>query len=182
MMKKLFNPIAHFDEKILITIGLVFVIINVILGEIFGFRMGSILKFLPSSLPILEQSLAVLKALILTIAAFYGLGWIINKRTRVVDIVNTFLIGIIPNLLIAPLSFIPYFKETVMGVIENPYAIDGVTLSKLMLLAVVSLPFAVLSIIIYYNGFKTATNMKQVYHSVLFALALFIIPTLIQFI
>ena len=182
MIKKILNPIAHFDEKILLAIGLVFVIINVILGEIFGFRMGSILKFLPSSLSIIEQSLTVLKTLILTIAVFYGLGWLINKRTRIVDVVNTFLIGVIPSLLIAPLSFIPYFKETVMGVIDNPYAIDGLTLSKLMLLAIVSLPFAIVSIIIYYNGFKTSTHMKQWYHSVLFALALFIIPTLIQFI
>jgi hypothetical protein len=180
MIKKLLNPIANFDEKVLLGVGIIFVAINVGLGELIGFRMSSVLKFFPSAFTIGEKAIATIKVFVLTIGIFYILAFVINKRTRVVDIINTFLIGVIPHLLITPISYLPYFKSTLLTISENPYAIDDLLLVRIMVLSIVSIPFVIWSIILFYNGFKTATNMKKWYHIVLFALALFIIPALIQ--
>ncbi len=182
MIKKLLNPIGNFDEKLLLGLGLVFVLVNVGLGEMLGFKMGSVMKFLPSSVSMEAKALAVLKAFALAIVAFYLLGLLINKRVRFIDIANTFLIGVIPNLLITPVSYTSHFKGVLNKVLENPYQINPVDISQIMLLAIISLPFVIYSIIIIYNGFKTATNMKKVYHIVIFILALFIIPVLSQLI
>ena len=180
MIKKLLNPIANFDEKVLLGAGLAFVVINIALGEVFGFKMASVLKFTPSGLPLKDKALAAFKAFSVIIVAFYLLALVINKKTRFIDIANTFLIGVIPIMISTPITYLPFFKQALDTALKNPYSVEPSQISIILLFALINIPFGVYSVIIYYNGFKTATNMKHWYHIVMFAIALFIIPGLTQ--
>lgn len=176
-MKKLLNPIAHFDEKKLLITGLLSVVLNIALGYFFGIKMISILKFAPSGAALKTLGLSALRAYAVAIVVLYLYGFLINRKTRLLDIVNTVLISMIPVILINPIQKIPVFEETLKNILRDPQAVLPSDLIIVMLLSLIMIPFIVYQIALLLNGFRTATNLKAWYYVVIFFVLLFSVAT-----
>lgn len=176
-MKKLLNPIAHFDERKLLILGLASVVLNVAVGYFFGFKMLSLLKFANSRSGPDILALSVLRAYIPAIVVMYLYGLLINRKTRLLDIINTILISTIPGILVCPVQRIPVFEKTLKGILQNPQAVLPSDVSILLIICVIMVPLLVYQLALLLNGFKTATNLKAWYHVVLFFVLLFIISS-----
>ena len=181
-MKKLFNPIAHFDERKLLAVGLASVVLNLGLSYFFGFKMISILKFAPSASGSGVLAFYILRAYAVAIAALYLYGLLINRKTRFLDIVNTVLIAIIPAILVNPIQKIPVFAKILERMLKAPLEVLPADLTMMLLLALVMLPFIVYKIVLLLNGFKTATHLKAWYHVVLFFVILLAIASFTPYI
>lgn len=169
MIKKVLNPVGNFDEKVLLLVGLTCLGLNIFLGSVLGFKMDSIVHVSLQTGSLQESAYTTIKSIALAIVLYYFLGLIINKRTRPVDIINTVLVAAIALFISALiLSFLPIQDAALKGG-EMPSIPD---LIKVFFILLVIAPLAILSVIILYNGFKTATNLKSGFH-----VALFIIVT-----
>jgi hypothetical protein len=110
-------------------------------------------------------------------ALLFGLGKIINSKTRMIDILNASFLYRIPIYIVAVMSKIPVLdgiNEKVMKNISHP---ENINLSAgdmffLLIFTVVSLGLLAYSIVLLVNGFKTATNAKKWQHFVSFAFVL----------
>lgn len=173
-MKKILNPVAHFDEKKLLILGLASVALNLTLGHFLGFKMLSLLKFVNSPDGPGILALSALRAYTAGIGVLYLYGWLINRKTRLLDIVNTVLVSTIPAIVSYPIVRIPVFERILKGVLEDPQAVSPSNLTLLMLFCLIMLPFMVYHIVILLNGFKTSANIKAWYHVVLFFVILLI--------
>lgn len=173
-MKKLFNPVAHFDEKKLLAVGLASVALNLAIGYFFGFKMISVLKFTDSASSPGVLVFYILRAYTVTIVALYLYGVLVNRKTRFLDMVNTVLISTIPGILVCPIQRIPVFAKILKRILEGPLEVIPSDLTILLLFALVMIPFIVYQIALLLNGFKTATNLKAWYHVVLFFMILLI--------
>jgi len=167
-MKKLLNPVAHFDERKLLVVGLASVVLNLAIGYFFDLRMVSVLKFAPVATSFDRLVLFTLRAYLVAIAVFYLYGWLINRKTRFLDVVNAVLISTIPGMLVCPFQRIPFFSKTLERMLENPQEAVPSDMTILMLFAVLMLPFVIYQIVLLFNDFKTATHMKAWYHVFLF--------------
>lgn len=176
-MKKLLNPIAHFDEKKLLITGLISVALNIAMCHFFGFKMISILKFTDSGAGLKTLVLSVFRAYAVAIVVFYLYGFLINRKTRFLDIVNTVLISMIPVILVNPIQKIPVFEKILKRILQDPQSSLPSDLLIIMLLSLIMVPFLVHKIALLLNGFKTATNLKAWYHVVLFFILLLSIAT-----
>ena len=107
------------------------------------------------------------------------LGKLINSKTRIIDILNISMIYRIPIYLSSTLISIPLLKNIGDKVLANsahPENIEFEVLELVALLAISSvlILFIVYAIVLLTNGFKNATNLKNRFHYILFALALIV--------
>ncbi|MFC3158667.1 Yip1 domain-containing protein [Chryseobacterium arachidis] len=176
--RTIFNPFSKYNEKQLLLAGIIGLIITLGLCQLFGFQVDSIFhyRYTDEKTSIITSiGLSILSYAIPTVI-FFILGKIYNKRTRLIDIINTVLISQIPGILIILLSEIPLVKSTMDSIAataqKNP---EGILAFDLITMCIYS--FSLLILIVYgmtlfYNGFKTATNFKDWKQIVLFAFIL----------
>lgn len=178
MIKKLLNPVGNYDATILLMVGVVLFGLNIVSGYFLGFQMNSIVHvgLSESSLKIVAYS--ALRSVVLAILLYFLAGLIINKRTRIVDIINTVLIATIPLLISSVLMSFSSISE-IVKTNSPPTAID---LTFLFFVLLVLLPLILYSIAILYNGFKTATNLKTGYHIGLFVFTTVLLAVFTPFI
>lgn len=183
--KIIFNPFEKFGDKQLLSVGLIgFVALNVVC-IVFKMNFDGILH-LENSDGIVQQIILKNIAIVLSaIILFFILGKIYNRKTRFIDIVNTFLIGIIPTLFILLWNEIPYFKraqENIGKIVsdQSKMAEHSGDLFILSISAIVALPLIIYIIILLYNGFKTSTNIKSVWKIAVFFVILFILNLITQ--
>ncbi|AZA82783.1 hypothetical protein C1637_23400 [Chryseobacterium lactis] len=172
--KTIFNPFEKFDEKLLLFIGLLTIPLSIGIGYWTESSFSSIYKI--SSLEETSlQTVAVLTLISFTsaIVVLFILGKIFNNKTRLIDIINTVLISQLILIFLQPigkLAFINEAKERMISYQNHsggsfPFLDTAITMAMAMFFIVI----LIYSIIIYYNGFKTATNIKKWQHIVLFA-------------
>lgn len=120
-----------------------------------------------------------------TIVIFFIFGKIINKNTRFIDVANAFLLSTIPSTLVILWGAIPMFENAAKRLAgltnDKSQLLDSSTdLVIVSLSALVGLPLVVYMVILMFNGFKTATNMKKTWQIIVFFLLLFILNSITQ--
>lgn len=173
--KTIFNPFGKFDERYVLIVGILFFVLNIfgcyysgmINDSIFHYalqegnqNMGDIAK---------TNSLSYAFAIVV----LFILGIIINKRTRFIDIINTVLISQIFLQITTPVSGLPFFKESINNIAKNADDLQNLSFVSVALVSAwgfLTLILLIYSIVLYYNGFRTATNIKKWQQIVLFAL------------
>jgi hypothetical protein len=176
----LLNPFNKFSEKQLLFFGLVTVAIGSYIAYLVGVTFdGAIDVHLWPNIS-LFQSLKenVITILLLTILLF-ALGKIINAKTRLIDILNASLIFRVPFYLTAVLVGIPAIKEIEDSLVKNAQNMADFNLKTTDIIILLCLTAALIALLIYaiallYNGFKTATNVKQTSHKVFFGIAILV--------
>ncbi|MDN3694181.1 YIP1 family protein [Chryseobacterium tructae] len=173
--KTIFNPFERFDEKLLLLIGVLAVILSIIAGYATGSTFTSIYRI--SSVENASFHTIVISTLlsfITAIAVLFILGKTLNSKTRIIDIVNTVLISQIVLILFQCLGKISSIKLAGKNVIKYQSDPSGVfpflDFMIMICMMVLSITTLIYSITLFYNGFKTATNIKKWQHIVLFCI------------
>lgn len=177
MIKNLFNPF-HFSEKYLMPFGIVTLLIGAYLGFLFNSRFDGIIDLHYTEKVSFFQPLSDLLIAITTASLIlYLLGLFINKKTRVLDLFIAVLIAKVPFYLL-PLFNIDnkmYEVSNKIVALINPKSDLQMLPNEILLLilsSIISFLAIIWSIILLYNGFKTATNSKEAKHSILFIIGL----------
>lgn len=179
--KMIFNPFVKFDDRHLLLTGMLFFVLNVFGCHYAGNVNDSIFHY---SLPDADQGLAeILKinslSYIIAIAVLFLLGKLLNGKSRLIDIANTVLISQIPLIITIPFTGLPFFRKATESITLNTQHPENLPIPYVVLISIwglVSLIFLIYSITLFYNGFRTATNIKKWQHIVVFAaVSLFII-------
>ena len=191
-MKIIFNPFVKYPEKALLALGLLFVIAGSFMGYFFNARYDGVLDthFVPFMAPVQPFIDIVINTVSLFIV-FFAFGKIINPKTRPIDILNVSLIA--PG----PYYLLPLFNignlimnstlslERAMGTDINTKPspdifkqISTTEIVSILVFALIGLAFLVWFVVLLYNGFKTATNLKTTGHKVLFAFGILLAEVL----
>lgn len=175
--KLLFNPFSRYSEKTLFTAG----ILSFAIGTCWAYFMGNVFD---GVFDIHAHSVSFSKnicyhALVIALLSILlmSVAFIINRRTRLIDVVNGVLIARIPFYL--PLIFlsIPALKNIENQLAESPADIAALSSGEMALLlftSMGSLLFLVWSVIVLVNGFKIACNAKKATDYFLFTGAILI--------
>lgn len=171
--KTIFNPFEKFDEKSVLAVGIAFFILN-----FFGCYYAGMINDSIFHLSILEEDQTIWDVVkinsmsyVFAIIILLILAKFINKKTRVIDIINTVLISQVPLIITLPIMALPFFKEANLNIAKSAGNFAKIEMLDLITVAIVgciTLPFLVYSFVLYFNGFKTATNIKKWQHIVIF--------------
>lgn len=188
-MNKLFNPFEHYSEKVLIVFGLVMLSLGSLAAWYFGGRFDGVIDFhLVDDVAIWEPFADNAIATFSLVLPLFILAKIINKRTRLVDIIAASLVARTP-FIIEPLFNIgghlgdstermvarQITRDTGVTVVAVPETQD---LIIILLFALVSILLLVWFATLLYNGFKTATNLRKTAHIIYFIITAIIAEVL----
>lgn len=180
MLKLLINPLERILEKKLLVFGVLTLIIGAVIGFSFKGRYDGVLDVhfvdeIQIYTPILDIAISVLCVTML----LFALGSFINKKTRFIDILIAALVAKVPFYFLPLLNYKNGLSTATNKIIQSlsSAASPDLNSSEITLLAASSL-FSLIaliwSIILLYNGFKTATNAKETKHNLYFAIALIV--------
>ncbi len=170
MIKKLLNPFAFFNDKILLVIGIVAHFVFTYVAKLSDSFFPDFLSIKKNGTPytysdLLHQNT---RNLLIAIGLLYILGKIINKRTRIIDIVNVVLISRIAYYIVFITDFIPIvnnnMEKVLKGVTTNNLAVlqETSTMIVVLIVAFVAIFFICVMFYYLYIGFKTVTNLKTI--------------------
>ncbi|AZA79876.1 hypothetical protein EG347_21500 [Chryseobacterium sp. G0186] len=171
--KSIFNPFEKFDEKLLLLIGILTVIISIIAGYYTGSSFSSIYRINHlENVSFRSIAASTLLSFSVAIIVLFILGKYLNKKTRIIDIANTVLISQLFLIILQFTKKIPYLRTAGKNIVEYqsnssltfPFWDFLITIS----MTVIGVTILIYSVTLYYNGFKTATNIKKWQHIVLF--------------
>lgn len=183
--KTIFNPFERFDDKQLLVAGLLTVAATILTGYWTGSCFNSIYKIGSlEEVSLLTVAIPTLVSFSFAIVILFILGKILNNKTRFIDIVNTVLISQMSLVILQAftgISSIDKAQEHMISYQTNPAGPFPV-LDFIVTLSMASFVITVLiySITVYYNGFKTATNIKKWQHIVLFGVVSLIMTIVCQ--
>lgn len=183
--KTIFNPFERFDDKQLFIAGLLTVAAAIFTGYWTDSFFSSIYKINGLEKTSLQAvAIPTLASFALAIAILFILGKVLNNKTRFIDIVNTVLTSQMSLVILqafTSISSINKAQEHVISYQTNPAGPFPV-LDFIIMLSMASFVIIVLiySITVYYNGFKTATNIKKWQHIVLFGVVSLIMTIVCQ--
>ncbi|WP_282628896.1 hypothetical protein [Empedobacter sedimenti] len=170
MIKKLLNPFAFYNDKILLVIGIVAHFVFTYIAKLND-------SFFPDFLSIKKNGIHYTyidllyqntRNLLIAVVLLYILGKIINKRTRIIDIVNVVLISRIAYYIVFITDFIPIvnnnMEKVLKGVTTNNLAVlqETSTMIVVLIVAFVAIFFICVMFYYLYIGFKTVTNLKTI--------------------
>lgn len=183
--KTIFNPFGKFDDIHLLIVGTVFFTINFFGCFYSGMINDSIfhLSMLDDNQTIWDIVQVNSISYSLAIVILFVLAKFINRRARIIDIINTVLISQIPLIVTMPMMALPFYKEANTNITTNAGNVASLSVTDLAIVSIgacVTLPFLVYSFVLYYNGFKTATNIKKWQHIVAFVIVSFFITIVSQ--
>jgi hypothetical protein len=183
--KTLLNPFDRYTERQLLLVGVAAFVVGSFIAYCFDGRFDGVvdLHFMQQVAwygPFLDN----LINLVCVLVPLFLLGKYINRKTRIIDLITAFLISRIPYFVLPLFNINGYMHritEELMnsareGVMNNSTVpelpLSGMEMTLLLVFAGLSILAVIWSIILLYNGFKTATNAKTVGHQLLFAVAL----------
>ena len=185
--KTIFNPFERFDEKLLLLTGILAVILSIGVGYLTDSTFTSIYRISIAENTSLQMiALSTLLSFLIAIVVLSILGKILNRKTRIIDIVNTVLISqlfLISIQCLGKISSIKLAGKSVAHYQSNPSGpfpfLDFLIMISMMLF---SITIMIYSFTLFYNGFKTATNIKKWQHIVLFCVVSLISSLICQII
>jgi len=177
--KLLFNPFGIYSEKQLLVSGILITLAGSFVGSLFNVTFDGVLDvhqyetdFLTS---LKENSINVACIFIVLIV----LGKLINRKTRVIDILNTAMVSRFPQYISAVITALPVLKKVEDEIISHQGDLQHLNFQPMDLMLLFVISMILLAITAYYitllvNGFRTAVNAKKWQHFVGFAIALII--------
>lgn len=177
--KLLFNPFGIYSEKQLLISGILITLAGSFVGSLFNVTFDGLLDvhqyetdFLTS---LKENSINVACIFIV----LFVLGKLINRKTRVIDILNTAMVSRFPQYISAVITALPVLKKVEDEVISHQGDLQHLNFQPMDLMLLFVISMILLAITAYYitllvNGFRTAVNAKKWQHFVGFAIALII--------
>lgn len=180
-MKTLFfNPFKRYSEQELLFFGIATAIIGVVFAWLTNTHFDGVLDTHFGKDVSLKT--AVLQSLINSVSivlVFYPLGKWINSKTRLIDVFNVSLIVKIPAFFMMPLNINNWAalqSEPLLLSLSDPLNLQFTTelIIILALTSILGLVILAWLIVLLYNGFKTATNLKGTKHIIMFIAAIII--------
>lgn len=171
--KTIFNPFERFDEKLLLFIGIFAVILSIVAGYWTDTAFTSIYRISTVKNASFEMiAISTLLSFLAAIVVLIILGKILNRKTRIIDIVNTVLISQLFLILLqfaGKISSLKLAGKSVINYEANPSGTFPFLDFLIMIsMTIISITTLIYSVTLFYNGFKTATNIKKWQHIVLF--------------
>ena len=177
----LLNPFAVLSDKKQTIIGIISLILGILIAHFMDINI-QILRIDPTEkVSLLKSFLNLCVCISFLSLAFFGIGKIINKKTRFIDIINTVLLAFIPVYLSLFQNINNFLTNEINQIVEAIANGDIYNMSPPILLLIVGLlgfAFFIYYIYLLFIGFKTATNAKKAWHYVLFFATLIIIDLL----
>lgn len=175
----LFKPFDRFSETQLILTGSVLLVMGGMLGFSFNGRFDNFLHF--SVQPHVEFWQPITDLILINLVLFvllYIAGKIYYPKTRAVDIWATCLIGNAPFYLIALTNLNGFLfrmeDELLPQLMEGSANIPSDMVLGLILVSIIGIFLPIWSIVLLYQGFKVAANVKTGRGIVLFIAAILI--------
>ncbi len=167
MSKKLiFNPFVKIAGLQALSFGALFIIGGALLAGFFNARFDGVLDlhFAPLknfNQPLIDQILVWVSLVIV----FYPLSLILGAKPIFIDIAGTFALARLPFAfipLVNATGFLSEFSEKMKSIdMANPVLpISGLEIPLFIGLILVILVFMIWLVILYFNAFKTSTNLK----------------------
>lgn len=183
----LFKPFEKYSEKTLLLIGVFFTLLGSFFAYVFNIRFDGIIDvhIVPNTLyyqALLDNLINIFcLVLFLYISTKY-----INKKTRLIDILNTALVARTPFYLLPFFNINDVIEKASEEVIQfaNPGLISQISSSNLFIIIVfglISILFLVWYISLLFNGFKVASNAKGKTPIILFVISLLLAEVLSKF-
>lgn len=177
--KTFLNPFAKFSELTLLVAGLMIFAAGVLIASYCGVIFDGVFDVHVAALDTKQNFLILLVDVACIFVLLLALGKFINKKTRVIDILNTSLVSRLPIHILGLFTnnvAMDTINEKILKSIEQPEHLDF-SFSEMAILigfSILSMLFLAYFIILLVNGFRTATNAKKWQHFVLFAMFLII--------
>lgn len=171
--KTVFNPFERFDERLLLLAGVAAVVISIVIGYYTDTAFTSIYKISAVQNHSLKTIVTTtLLSFLVAIVVLFILGKILNKKTRIIDIINTVLISqlfLIPLQFFGKTSSVELAGKNIIRYQSDPSGTFPFLDFLIMIsMTIISITVLIYSFTLFYNGFKTATNIKKWQHIVLF--------------
>jgi len=170
----LFNPFQKYSEKQLFLFGWFLAITAAVLSLSFNGRFDGVidLHFVENT-SIITASLDIVICIGILSLLLFIIGKMINKKTRFIDVLVASLIAKIP------FYFLLFFNinnkmflvsQKLMDSIsqKKDLNIETLDMSLLVFSGIATFICLIWSMILLFNGFKTATNIKETKHILLF--------------
>lgn len=183
MKQTLLNPFEKISETKLFIFGIIATLLGSYLGYAFNGRYDGVidLHFI-DSVTLLQpffDNLVNIASLFITL---FIIGRFINKKTRVIDILNPILIARIPFYFLTFSNignFISDITKSLLAMVDVQNKTTSLNLETSHILflgffTIITIAFLVWFVILLYNGFKIATNCKTVPHKVYFGLSILV--------
>ena len=183
----LFKPFEKYSEKTLLLVGIFFTLLGSFFAYVFNIRFDGVIDvhIVPTSLP--HQALLDKLVNIFCLVLFlYISSKYINKKTRLIDIVNAALVARAPYYLLPFFNINGVIQKATNNVIQfaNPELISQISSSNLCILIVfgiIAILFLVWYISLLFNGIKVASNAKGKTPIILFIISLLFAEVLSKF-
>ncbi|MEX0995631.1 MAG: hypothetical protein WDZ45_01125 [Flavobacteriaceae bacterium] len=180
MKTLLFNPFERYSEQQLVLFGSITAVAGVVFATLTNTHFDGVLDtHFGQNVPFKTAVFQCIINIVSIVLVFYPVGKWINSKTRLIDIFNLSLIVKIPAYFMMPLNINnwAYLKtEPLLSAMSNPFNLQF-TLEMILFLvlsSILALVVFVWLIILFYNGFKVATNLKGTKHIIMFILAIII--------
>ena len=187
MKKYLINPFEIFDDKKILICGIVLNLIGILLCFQFNMKFIGFLKLeFISNISLLQVLLQIVIIIFSLTLLLFITGKIVNPKTRIIDILNSSLLAIIPFYFLTFFNISNFIFDGLaqlksLIVSQNLENINLYDLPVIVIFSIFTIVILIWSIIILYQGFKTATNCKEVKHNVYFGLAIVLADVLSRF-
>lgn len=180
MKTLLFNPFTRYSEHPLFLFGLITAIAGVVFASLTNTYYDGVLDtHFGKDVSLKTAAFQSLINSVSIVLVFYPVGKWINSKTRLIDIFNLSLIVKIPAYFMMPLNINnwAYSKtEPLIEAISNPFNLQFTP--EMILFLILSSILAILVfawlIVLLYNGFKVATNLKGTRHIIMFIIAIIV--------
>ncbi len=183
----LFKPFEKYSEKTLLLVGIFFTLLGSFFAYVFNIRFDGVIDvhIVPTSLPY-QALLDNLVNIFCLVLFLYISSKYINKKTRLIDIVNVALVARAPYYLLPFFNINGVIQKATNNVIQfaNPKLISQISSSNLCILIVfgiIAILFLVWYISLLFNGIKVASNAKGKTPIILFIISLLFAEVLSKF-
>ena len=183
----IFNPFSIFSEKQLVFGGILLTIIGTLIGYYCNSSFnGTLDMHLIENCKLPTVALENLINISIVTVLFFPLGKYFNSKTRFIDILNTAFWYRFPIYIVAILSYflLPSdFNSKVTKNINSPEKLFS-TPAEMIVSAVLGISILLsitYAIVLFVNGFKTATNTKKWQHWVAFGFMILISEGITQY-
>ncbi len=181
--KTLLNPFERYSERTLLIVGLLAFVLGSLIAFAFNGRYDGVVdlhfsKDVSLAQPFIDNAINVVCLLLPLLL----LGKFINTKTRVIDILTAILVARIPYYVLPVFNANGFMQritdELTRSIGQESQAampqLGSMDTIIIVMFAAASILALIWMVIILFNGFKTATNLKNLSHKILFAVALIV--------
>lgn len=175
--KYFFNPFLKFSERYLLLIGILSVIAGSLIGMIISVTFDGVFSIHPAARTFAESLKENTINVSVVFISLLILGKIINRKTRLIDILAISMIYRIPLYLSAFFVKLPVLDRVIekIEVHKDHLAnlkFDPMELVLILGISSVLMIFLAYAVILLVNGFRTATNLKKWPYYIAFVIVL----------